>query len=130
MRQTIQFVQAPIAIPPHDLDSLEIGACVEFQGIVRATEGDCQLEGLNYEAHESMARKLLARHFAELAQIYPCDAVSFIHRLGWVPTGEASLFLRIQSKHRGPALAFCGAVIDRMKANVPIWKMTRHRQES
>jgi molybdopterin synthase catalytic subunit len=39
--------------------------------------------------------------------------------------GEASLFVRVQSKHRGPALAFCGALIDRMKEDVPIWKTAR-----
>ncbi len=69
-----------------------------------------------------MAARQLERIFAELALLHPVAAVTLIHRLGWVPVGEASLFIRVQSAHRGEALAFCGQAIDRMKCDVPIWK--------
>jgi molybdopterin synthase catalytic subunit len=42
--------------------------------------------------------------------------------LGWVPVGEASLFIRVLAAHREEALAFCGELISRMKQDVPIWK--------
>ena len=100
----------------------EIGACVEFQGIVRETEQDRKLAGLHYEAHEPMARRHLERIFDELAAAHPCVAVTFIHRLGWVPVGEASLFVRVLAAHRGEALRFLAEAVDRMKADVPIWK--------
>jgi molybdopterin synthase catalytic subunit len=118
----ITFTDSPIAIPPLAPGSREIGACVEFQGIVRETEGARALAGLHYEAYEPMARSQLARIFAELAAAHPCESVTFIHRLGWVPVGEASLFIRVLAAHRGEALRFCGDAIDRMKADVPIWK--------
>jgi molybdopterin synthase catalytic subunit len=51
--------------------------------------------------------------------------VTWIHRLGWVPVGEASLFLRVQSAHRAEALNFCALAIDAMKRDVPIWKTAR-----
>jgi molybdopterin synthase catalytic subunit len=69
-----------------------------------------------------MAVRQLGRIFEELAAAHPCAAVTFIHRLGWVPVGEASLFVRVLSAHRGEALHFCAEAIDRMKADVPIWK--------
>lgn len=119
----IAFTAAPIAIPPLQRGSLEIGACVEFQGIVRQTEGGVALAGLHYEAYEPMARRQLGRIFAELARAHPCHSVTLIHRLGWVPVGEASLFIRVLSAHRGEALRLCGEAIDRMKADVPIWKV-------
>jgi molybdopterin synthase catalytic subunit len=125
MQQSIQFTHSSIVAPDLDAPSQEIGACVEFQGLVRATEDGNPIAGLFYEAHEPMARTLLARHFTELAALHDCAAVLFIHRLGWVPAGEASLFLRILSSHRGEALAFCGEAIDRMKTDVPIWKTHR-----
>lgn len=122
MQTHLAFTSEPILIPPLTLPSREIGACVEFQGIVRELEGGQPLAGLHYEAHESMARRHLARLFAELHAAHPCAAVVFIHRLGWVPIGEASLFVRVLAAHRGEALRFLAAAIDRMKTDVPIWK--------
>ena len=65
----------------------------------------------------------MPKNSAGLSTKHPVEDVTIIHRLGWVPVGEASLHVRVQAKHRGPALAFCGALIDRMKEDVPIWKM-------
>ena len=104
------------------LPSREIGAAVEFSGIVREMENDRALAGLHYEAYEPMATRQLDRIFDELHAAHPCAAVHFIHRLGWVPVGEASLFIRVLAAHRGAALSFLAAAIDRMKADVPIWK--------
>jgi molybdopterin synthase catalytic subunit len=122
METAIEFTTAPIIIPPLLPHSREIGACVEFQGIVREKEATKTLEGLFYEAYEPMATRQLARLIDELSAAHPCHRVTFIHRLGWVPVGQASLFLRVLATHRGEALALCGALIDRMKKDVPIWK--------
>jgi molybdopterin synthase catalytic subunit len=118
----IHFTAEPIVVPPESLPSREIGAAVEFQGLVRELENGDPLAGLFYEAYEPMARRVLERHFEELSAIHPCAAVHFIHRTGWVPVGEASLFIRVLSSHRKEALAFLGDAIDRLKQDVPIWK--------
>ena len=89
---------------------------------MRELEHGKALEGLAYEAHEVMARPQLERSSGSYRSSAPIAAVTFIHRLGWVAVGEASLFLRVLAAHRGEALAFCGAAIDRMKLDVPIWK--------
>ena len=122
MRAEIVFTHEPIVAPPLRLESREVGACVEFQGIVREMEQGSALSGLEYEAHEPMARRHLERIFGELSAAYAIEAVVFIHRLGWVPVGAASMFVRVLAAHRGEALAFCGAAINRMKQDVPIWK--------
>ncbi len=121
----IQFTETPIVIPPARLPSREIGACVEFQGIVREKEGTESLAGLRYEAYEPMARRQLERHCTELALQFPCAALHFIHRLGWVPVGEASLYIRVLSKHRGPAMRMCAELIERLKDDVPVWKSAK-----
>jgi molybdopterin synthase catalytic subunit len=123
MEQKIVLTSAPIVIPPLALPSHEIGACVEFQGIVREMEEGRALRGLHYEAYEPMARRQLARLFDELATAHPCEAATFIHRLGWVPVGEASLFIRVLAAHRGEALTFCALAIEQLKKDVPIWKI-------
>ena len=122
MEKHIAFTHSPIAVPPLAQPSREIGACVEFSGIVRETENGRALAGLHYEAYEPMAARQLDRLFDELATSHPCTAVHFIHRLGWVPVGAASLFVRVLAPHRGEALRFLADSIDRMKADVPIWK--------
>ena len=117
------FTREKISPPELALTGKEVGAVVEFWGIVRETEGERSLSGLHYEAYESMARSEFARIAEELSRQFPVQSALVIHRLDWVPVGEASLFARVCSKHRGAALGFCEALIDRMKEDVPIWKV-------
>jgi molybdopterin synthase catalytic subunit len=122
MESEVIFTDGPIVIPESALSSLEIGAMVEFSGIVREHEGESRIAGLFYEAYEPMARREFERIFSELAAIHPIHRVLVIHRLGKVMAGDSSLYVRVEARNRGPALAFCGALIDRMKQDVPIWK--------
>ena len=125
MEAEIFFTDTPIVRPPQTRALRETGAVVEFHGVVRATEGDAQLSGLFYEAYEPMARREFARILTELDARHAPQAVCIVHRLGFVPVGEASLYVRVEAKHRGAALAFCGTLIDQMKQEVPIWKIVR-----
>lgn len=122
MKIDIKFTEDLITVPEMTLPSKEIGAVVEFQGLVREMEGEDALEGLFYEAYEEMARKVLKAHLQELGEIHECAAVEFIHRLSWVPVGEASLYIRVLSSHRVEGLRFLTDSIDRLKQDVPIWK--------
>ncbi len=122
MTRKIVFTSEPIVAPALP-EFREIGACVEFSGIVRETEGAARLSGLQYEAYEEMARHTLEAIMSDLAIQHLCTAVTFIHRIGWVPVGEASLFIRVLAKHRGPALRMCEELIERLKADVPVWKL-------
>ena len=130
MESEVIFVAGPISVPEKKNASHEVGAVVEFHGIVREIEGDETIAGLSYEAYEPMARREFDRIIAGLSARTPIHAVLVIHRLEDVPVGEASLFVRVAAKHRGQALAFCGALIDRMKEDVPIWKTPMRRAAS
>ncbi len=125
MKIEIHFTSDPIAIPTATLASREIGACVDFQGIVRETENGAALTGIHYDAYQPMAETILHRHFETLAGKHQCASVHFIHRLGWVPVGEPSLFIRVESAHRGEALRFLAEAIDLLKTDVPVWKIAR-----
>ena len=129
MDTKVIFTDGPITPPPRTRALRETGAVVEFHGVVRATEEDAQLDGLFYEAYEPMARREFDRIITELAARHAAQAVCIVHRLGFVAVGEASLYVRVEARHRGAALAFCGELIDRMKQDVPIWKMTRPNPE-
>ena len=125
MDTEVIFTDGPITPPQRTRALRETGAVVEFHGVVRATEGDAQLDGLFYEAYEPMARREFDRIIAQLAVRHSPQGVCIVHRLGFAPVGEASLYVRVESKHRGAALAFCGELIDRMKQDVPIWKIAQ-----
>ncbi len=125
MLTSIVLTTAAIEIPPLELPDQEVGASVEFAGIVRQGEGDQRIAGLFYEAYAPMARKQLETIARELVDRFPCKALSFVHRLGWVPVGECSLWIRVLASHRAEAFAFSSALIDQLKTDVPIWKRTR-----
>ena len=125
MKTQIEFTRAPIAAPPQKFSSNEIGAALEFSGLVRELENGQKIPGLNYEAHEPMARKELEKILHELGARHSCQEILFIHRLGFVRAGEASLFIRISAGHRQAALALMAELIDRLKADVPVWKTSQ-----
>ena len=122
MKTRIEFTRTKIVPQAVAHSSPEIGACLEFSGIVRELENGKKIPGLFYEAYESMARAQLEKIFQELAAKHSCEEILFVHRLDLVPVGEASLFIRISSRHRQAGLTFMGELIDRLKADVPIWK--------
>lgn len=122
MKTQIQFTRTPIVPPAPEFSSREIGAHLDFFGIVRELENGSKIPGLFYEAYEPMARSELEKILRELAVKHPCDELVFIHRLDFVAVGEASLFIRIGSRHRQASLALMSELIDRLKTDVPIWK--------
>jgi molybdopterin synthase catalytic subunit len=123
MKTHIEFIRSPIVPPAPEFSLREVGACLEFSGIVRELENGKKIHGLLYEAYEPMAKTILEKIFHELAVKHPCEEILFIHRLDFVPVGEASLFIRILSRHRQTALALMAGLIDRLKTDVPVWKV-------
>ena len=127
MDASIEFTGGPIVVPSQFVSggSLETGAEVEFRGIVRENEKGRIIAGLQYEAYIPMAERQIGRIIGQLRGTWPCHAIWFIHRLGWVPAGEASLYIRVHASHREPAFRFCMDLIDLLKKDVPIWKSAR-----
>jgi molybdopterin synthase catalytic subunit len=102
--------------------STEHGAVVDFFGVVRENENDTTISGLEYEAFVEMAEAELRRISEETAQKFSLGAVIVHHRIGFVPAGEASLFVRVSARHRGAAFAGSQQLVELLKARVPIWK--------
>jgi molybdopterin synthase catalytic subunit len=70
-----------------------------------------------------MAGERLAAIAAEEAERHGLCAVAVEHRTGDVPLGEPSVIVAASAPHRGEAFAGARAVIDRVKAEAPIWKV-------
>ena len=93
------------------------GAVVCFEGVTR------EVPSLEYEAYAEMAEPRLTAIAAEEAERHGLCAVAVEHRTGTVPLGEPSVIVAASAAHRGEAFAGARAVIDRVKAEAPIWKV-------
>jgi molybdopterin synthase catalytic subunit len=54
--------------------------------------------------------------------------VRISHRIGFVPVGDASLLVRVGSRHRAGAFEAGEWIVDQLKKRVPIWKQPRFEQ--
>jgi molybdopterin converting factor subunit 1 len=92
------------------------GAVVTFQGVTR------DVEWLEYEAYVPMAEERIATIVAEAVERHGLCAAAAEHRIGNVPLSEPSVVVATSSAHRGEAFAGAREIIDRLKAEAPIWK--------
>jgi molybdopterin synthase catalytic subunit len=105
--------------------SSNAGAVITFLGFVRAIEGTEHISGIDYEAFEAMARRQFEHIFAEAAARWPIEAIRLVHRIGYVPVNQPSLWVEVTTSHRCEAFEACQYLIDQMKVRVPIWKHPR-----
>ena len=108
--------------PPAPVFTAHSGGVVDFYGVVRGLEGADAIAGLDYEAHQEMARHQLRKLVDEAAERFPVLGVILHHRIGVVPVAEPSLFLRVSAAHRGPAFEAAEWLVEVLKQRVPIWK--------
>ena len=100
------------------------GGVATFVGTTRATCGGRSVASLAYEAHATMAERVMRGIAADAweASGKRLAAVYVAHRVGGVDVGAASIIVAASSPHRGEALAAVGYVLDRVKGEAPIWK--------
>ncbi|CAN5752524.1 molybdenum cofactor biosynthesis protein MoaE [soil metagenome] len=113
--------ESPLVLPGVE-DLVETGALVDFYGIVRLTEGESEIAGIEYEAHHAMAEHQLRSIAEEAGQKFELQQIMIQHRIGYVPVGVASLLVRVGSRHRAAAFAAGQWVVDELKRRAPIWK--------
>jgi molybdopterin converting factor subunit 1 len=114
---------ARVSAEPLSLDALaarvrdpRAGAVVTFAGVTR------EVERLEYEAYAEMAEERMGAIAAEAAERHGLCAAAVEHRVGEVPLSEPSVIVAVSAPHRGEAFAGAREIIDRVKAEAPIWK--------
>ena len=80
------------------------------------------LERLSYEAYDPMELGILPEIAEQAGDRLRCTRVRIHHALGEVPPGRASVLVQVNCPHRGEAFDACRFLIDRLKAEAPIWK--------
>ena len=116
---------------PLSLDSLAArvrdprsGAVVTFAGVTRG------VERLEYEAYAEMAEERMAAIAGEALSRHGLCAAAVEHRVGAVPLSEPSVIVAVSAPHRGEAFAGAREIIDRVKAEAPIWKKEIEGEEA
>jgi molybdopterin synthase catalytic subunit len=98
------------------------GAVVTFDGIVRNNFDGRPVRYLAYEAYAAMAEKKLAEIGAEVQQKFAIGEIAMVHRIGRLEIGESSIVIAVAAPHRHAAFEACAYAMDRVKAEVPVWK--------
>jgi molybdopterin synthase catalytic subunit len=97
------------------------GGIALFTGAVRDHDHGRGVVRLSYTAHPSAAAEL--RLVAEkVAARYDVLALAAVHRVGDLSVGDLAVVVAASCVHRDTAFDACRALIDDLKANVPIWK--------
>jgi molybdopterin synthase catalytic subunit len=116
-------VHAVVRAEPLALDGLaarvadpRAGAVVTFSGTTR------DVQFLDYEAYAEMAQARMATIVEEAIARHGLCAAAAEHRIGRVPRSEASVIVAASAPHRGEAFTGAREMIDRIKAEAPIWK--------
>jgi molybdopterin synthase catalytic subunit len=115
---SVDEVRAAIADPA-------AGGEVLFAGAVRNNDASRGVTSLSYSAHPSAEAEL--RRVAEsIAAKYPdVVAIAAVHRVGDLTVGDLAVVVGVSCPHRAEAFHACHALIDELKASVPIWKHQR-----
>jgi molybdopterin synthase catalytic subunit len=97
------------------------GGIALFTGAVRDHDHGRGVIRLSYSAHPSAPAEL--RRVAEkVAARYDVLALAAVHRVGDLTVGELAVVVAASCAHRDTAFDACRALIDELKATVPIWK--------
>lgn len=106
------------------LDDDASGGLTLFVGRVRDHDGGKGVEGLDYTAHPTAADRL--RSVCErVVRDYDVHGVAAVHRTGSLAIGDIAVIVATTGSHRGEAFTASRALIDTLKAEVPIWKHQR-----
>jgi molybdopterin synthase catalytic subunit len=97
------------------------GGIAIFVGTVRDEDHRRAVSGLGYTAHpEAVARLRVVME--KVAADRDVRAIAAVHRIGDLAVGDLAVVVAAACPHRAEAFDACRALIDDLKADVPIWK--------
>jgi molybdopterin synthase catalytic subunit len=98
------------------------GAIGTFTGIVRAISENVSTEFLEFESYGEIALQKMDEICAQLEQKEGITDVLMHHRTGIIQKGEDIVYIVVAAGHREQMFPVLREAIERLKAEVPIWK--------
>lgn len=131
------FTQGPIpatfiaeSIQKHSAKT-SIGAHSIFLGQVRNDViNEKTVSAIEYTAYEEMALEKMHTIRESIFEKYPLTCMHVYHSLGKIMAGEICLFVFTSSAHRKAATAACDEIVERLKAELPVWGKELFEDES
>lgn len=109
----------------------DIGAHSIFLGQIRQDVIDgATVQAIEYTAYETMALDKMHEIREAVFSKYDLTCMHVYHSLGVVNAGEICLFVFTSSKHRTVAMEACNEIVERIKAELPIWGKEIFNDES
>jgi molybdopterin synthase catalytic subunit len=96
-----------------------------FIGTVRDNDADKGVTALSYSAHPTAEAELKKVAENVAAKFPDVIAVAVVHRTGDLSVGDLAVVAGVSCAHRAQAFHACHALVDELKATVPIWKHQR-----
>lgn len=123
------MISAKISQAPLDLSDLlkrfahnQAGARVFFSGEVRASNHGKVVTHLEYSAHKLLAEKHMEEVLETAMREFGILSALCVHRVGNLQVLESAVVVLTCGRHRGETYAANRYIIDRVKAETPIWK--------
>ena len=98
------------------------GGVAVFLGVVRDNDKGRKVTAIEYHAYPEMALKVLDAIEKDMRKRFPVGGVLLRHRTGKLKVGDASVVVAVSSPHRAEAFEACREGIERIKAELPVWK--------
>lgn len=98
------------------------GAIGTFTGIVRAKSGETQTQALEFEEYGWVAGQKIKEICEDLRRKEGIIDVLIHHKKGLIGPGEDIVYIAVASSHREELFPVLREAIERVKAEVPIWK--------
>ena len=100
----------------------EAGAIGSFIGIVREKTGDVETKSLEFESYEEATGNKISLIETDLKACEGILDVRIHHRVGRIEAGQDIVYIVVAASHRQQLFAALSDAIERVKAEVPIWK--------
>ena len=97
------------------------GAVASFIGVVRNHDGGEAVEAIEYSCHPS-ARQILREIVSEKSDRPGVHRIVAWHRVGHLGIGEDAMVVAVAAEHRAQAFRAVEAIVEDVKAKLPVWK--------
>lgn len=98
------------------------GAAAVFLGTVREHNEGRPVNGMTYDAHVTMAARVLRTLEATVCERFDARHCRIVHRVGPMGLEDISVAVVVRSPHRAASFEAARYAIDTLKQTVPIWK--------
>ena len=97
------------------------GAVASFIGVVRNHDGGESVDAIEYSSHPS-SQQIMRDIVVEFKDRPGVHRIVAWHRVGRLEIGEDAMVVAVAAEHRAQAFRVVEAIVEDVKAKLPIWK--------